>query len=200
MKILFYLIIFFIFIGCSPNKEVYWCGDHPCINKEEKKAYFKKTMIVEIKELKNKSLKDNSEIEKIIMQAQGEEKKRIKKEKNLTKLEKLEEKMRIKKEKNSIKQAKLEEKKRIKEEKKLAKQIERDEKKTIKGKKKLARKIEKKEQKIIKKGKKVSKGADNISPDLGYISSDSTDFKKLVEKITKRNNLKPYPDINDIPN
>ena len=81
MKILFYLIIFFIFIGCSPNKEVYWCGDHPCINKEEKKAYFKKTMIVEIKELKNKSLKDNSEIEKIIMQAQGEEKKRIKKEK-----------------------------------------------------------------------------------------------------------------------
>ena len=29
---------------------------------------------------------------------------------------------------------------------------------------------------------------------------DSTSFEKLVEKITKRNSLKPYPEINDIPN
>ena len=28
----------------------------------------------------------------------------------------------------------------------------------------------------------------------------STDFKKIVEKITKENAFKPYPDINNIPN
>ena len=28
-------------ISCSANKGVYWCGDHSCINKKEKEAYFK---------------------------------------------------------------------------------------------------------------------------------------------------------------
>ena len=76
MKYLFCSILFFIIIGCSTSKTVYWCGDHPCINKEEKQAYLKKTMIVEVKELKNKTLKNNSEIEKIIQQAKGEKKKK----------------------------------------------------------------------------------------------------------------------------
>ena len=49
MKNLFFLFILFIIISCSPNRGVYWCGDHPCINKKEKEAYFKKTMIVEKK-------------------------------------------------------------------------------------------------------------------------------------------------------
>ena len=65
MKLLFYLAIFFIIISCSSNKTVYWCGDHPCINKNEKEAYFKKTMIVEVKDLGKKNLKESSEIEKI---------------------------------------------------------------------------------------------------------------------------------------
>ena len=42
MKNLFFLFILFMIISCSSNKVVYWCGDHPCINKKEKKAYFKK--------------------------------------------------------------------------------------------------------------------------------------------------------------
>ena len=45
MNKLFYLTIFFVIIGCSSNKIIYWCGDHPCINKTEKEAYFEKTMI-----------------------------------------------------------------------------------------------------------------------------------------------------------
>ena len=114
MKNLFYLIIFFVIFGCSTNKVVYWCGDHPCINKKEKEAYFKKTMVVEMKELKKKNINNNSEVEKIIQQA------------------KLDEKQRIKQEKDLIKQAKLDEKRRIKEEKSLAKQIQKDEKKIIK--------------------------------------------------------------------
>ena len=55
MKILFYLVIFFIFTNCATNKDVYFCGDHPCIDKKERGAYFKETMIVEIKEFKKET-------------------------------------------------------------------------------------------------------------------------------------------------
>ena len=92
MKNLFFLLIFFMIISCSLNKKVYWCGDHPCINKKEREAYFKKTMIVEVKDSKNKSYKNDSEIEKIIQETQSSEKKRIKDEKGLVKQAKLEEK------------------------------------------------------------------------------------------------------------
>ena len=164
MKNLFYLIIFFVIIGCSTNKVVYWCGDHPCINKKEKEAYFKKTMVVEMKELKKTNINNNSEIEKIIQQA------------------KLDEKQRIKQEKDLINKAKLDEKRRIKEEKNLAKQIKKDEKK------------------IIKKGRETSK--QKVLIDIGFanIEIEATKFKELVEKITKKNLFRPYPDINDIPN
>ena len=69
MRNLFYLIIFFVIIGCSINKVGYWCGDHPRINKNEKEAYFKKTMIVEVKQLKKETYKHNSEVEKLLQQA-----------------------------------------------------------------------------------------------------------------------------------
>ena len=65
MKNLFLICILFMIISCSSNKSVYWCGDHACINKKEKKSYFKKTMIVEIKNLKNKNYKNNSDVKKI---------------------------------------------------------------------------------------------------------------------------------------
>jgi len=164
VKNLFYLIIFFLIIGCSTNKAVYWCGDHPCINKKEKEAYFKKTMIVEMKELKKTNINNNSEIEKIIQQV------------------KLDEKQRIKQEKNLAKQAKLDEKRRINEEKNLAKQIRKDEKK------------------IIKKDKETSK--QKVLIDTGIVNTEieASKFKELVEKITKENLFRPYPDINDIPN
>ena len=45
-KNIYFIFIIFI-ISCSPNKGVYWCGDHACANNKEKEAYFKKTMIVE---------------------------------------------------------------------------------------------------------------------------------------------------------
>ena len=55
-KILILLIILLI-TACSTNKGVYWCGDHPCINKKEKEAYFKKTMIVEVRNFDKKNIK-----------------------------------------------------------------------------------------------------------------------------------------------
>ena len=166
MKNLFFLFILFMIISCSSNKVVYWCGDHPCINKKEKKAYFKKNMIVEMKSIKSKNYKNNSEIEKIMQESQKKEK------------------IRIKNEKNSAKKIKLEEKRRIKEEKDLAKQIKLEEKKRIKGEKKsYKRKIYVNKEKQLKKAE-----------------IDLDEFSELVEKITKKNTFKPYPDINETQN
>lgn len=189
MKSVIFLFFPFLMIGCSTNQNVYWCGDHPCINKKERKAYFEKTMIVEIKEI-NKIMKkeDISEIEKLTNQARSSEKKRIKDEKELAKQVKLEEKKRIKDEKNLAKQMKLEEKIQIKNEKKLAKQARLEEKKINKKNKKSAHKKNKsiKEKEILLSSKEIP--------------ADVSDFRKLVEIIAKKNMLRDYPNINDIPN
>ena len=181
-------------ISCSTNKNVYWCGDHPCINKKEKEAYFKKTMIIEIKNLKNKNYKNNSEIEKIMQEAQSKAKKIIKVEKDLAKQTKLEEKMRIKEEKNLAKQIKLEEKMRIKEEKNLAKQIKLEEKMRIKDKKKSSKR------KIVVNQKKQLKKSIELNASTENIKIVPSKFSELIKKITKKNILRPYPDINDVPN
>ena len=184
MKKLSYLILLFIIASCSNNKSVFWCGDHACINKKEKEAYFKKTMIVEVKELDKKNIKNDSEIEKITQQVIKDEKKRIKDEKELAKQIKLEEKRRIKEEKELAKQIKLEEKRRIKE--------EQDSTKKVLQSKKMA----------IKTEKKASKQNVDITSNL-YLENPTirpTNFSELVENITKKNTLRPYPDVNDIPN
>ena len=194
MKTCLFLSIFFFIISCASTKSVYWCGDHPCINKKEKEAYFKKTMIVEIKGSKNKNYKNISEIEKIMQEAQSKEKKRIKDKKDLTKQIKLEQKKQIKEEKNLAKQLKLEEKKRIKEEKNLAKQIKLKEKRRIKDEKKSSkRKIVVNQKKQLKKKVDLDAGIANTEIKLGK-------FSELAGKIIKKNTFRPYPDINDIPN
>ena len=65
MKYIGFIILFFLFTSCETSKKVYWCGDHPCLNKKEKEAYFKKTMIVEVRNIKNDK-KNDSEMEKIL--------------------------------------------------------------------------------------------------------------------------------------
>ena len=181
-------LLFFIFIfniSCSVNDGVYWCGDHPCINKKEKEAYFKKTMIVEMRNYDKNKMKSDSEIEKLLNQAKLDEKKRILTEKELVKKTK-------KEEKELAKQLRLEEKKIIKEEKELAKQLKLDEKKRIKEKNKI-RKVVKLEKKKSNKKKmiKVVSRAENLE-----ISSHK--FEGLVKKIMERNSSRPYPEINDI--
>ena len=200
MKKLLYLFLLFIIISCSNGKKVYWCGDHPCINKKEKEAYFKKTMIVEIREFNKATDKNKSEVAKIMKQAKVEEKKRIKNEKYLAKQIRLEEKMRIKEEKKLAKQAKLDEKKRIKEEKRLAKQAKLDEKKRIKEEKKLAKQVALDEKKIIKKEKKAIKQNVSIASSSKNVTIYSNKFNELAERIIKKNAIRPYPDINVTPN
>ena len=193
MKICLFLSILFFIVSCASTKSVYWCGDHPCINKEEKEAYFKKTMIVEIRDLNKNKYKDESEIEKLLQQSQMNEKKIIKNEKNLTKQAKLEEKRRIKEEKELAKQTKLEEKRRIKEEKELANEIKQEEERRVEIEKKTLKK------KIAKKTKKTSEKSVALDSDIRNVETNLNKFSAIVEKITKQNSFRPYPDINDIP-
>ena len=190
MKILFYLITFFILLSCSPNKGVYWCGDHPCINKKEKEAYFKKNMIIEVRNTGQKDKPDNSKLNQILKQIDLDNKKG----KDFKKETRLEKKRIIKEKKELIKQARLDEKERIKERKKITKQARLEEKKINKKRKKsfiskiLRTKKESNNKKTITKSKVAM---NNIS---------SGDFGKIVDKITNQNKTKPYPNINDIPN
>ena len=203
MKKLFLLLIVFLLISCANKNLVYWCGDHPCINKKEKESYFKKTMIVEVKEI-TKSKKNNSEIEKITQQARLNEKKRIKEEKYLAKQERLEVKKRIKEEKYLAKQERLEVKKIIKEEKYLIKQERLKEKMRIKNEKKLTKQTrleKKKKNKDKKKSHKIQKTEKITKIDTQLAKNDTTEstFDNLLDKVLKQNTLKPYPDINNIP-
>ena len=176
MKHLIFSILMILLFACSNGKEVYWCGDHACINNKEKEAYFKKTMIVEIKELGKQDKKSKSELEIIKKQAGLEQKEEIKNEKELAKQTRLDEKRRIKEEKELAKQARLEEIKIIKEEKKSSKK------------------------KILKTENVPLEKEVIINTDTARINISSAEFKELVEKITKKNIFKPYPNINSIPN
>ena len=194
MKNYLFLCVFFLIFSCTNNKSVYWCGDHPCINNKEKEAYFKKTMIVEVRELKKESNKDISEFEKLLKQAQVDEKKRIMSEKELIKQSMLDEKRRIKEEKEWAKQVRLEEKRRIEEKKKLSKQARLEEKREKNN-------IWKDEKKLPKKEVSKTKNKETaINIDMASTNISSAKFKELAERITLKNKFRPFPNINDIPN
>ncbi|MDC0059674.1 hypothetical protein OAJ18_01495 [Pelagibacteraceae bacterium] len=176
MKKIFYSLILVLFFGCSDGKMVYWCGDHPCINKKEKKAYFEKNMMVEVKRLNKKNKEKYSEIQKITQQAHINEKKRIKDEKRLAKELRLEEKEKIKEKKKLLKQAKIEEKKKLKNEKKLTKKLKKSKTQSVK--------------KI-----KIAKNKDESQ----QINIAKNGFNQIVENIVSKNNRKSYPNINEIP-
>ena len=124
----------------------------------------------------NKSNKERQSIELIKKQAGLEQKKEIKNEKELAK------------------QARLDEKRRMKDEKELAKQVLLEEIKIIKEEKKSSMK------KILKTKNVPLEKEVIINTGTARINISSTEFKELVEKITKKNMLKSYPNINAIPN
>ena len=61
MKFLLLLLFFSILTHCTKNNFVYMCGDHVCLNDKERVAYFKKTMIVEIRDANKKDFEKSSE-------------------------------------------------------------------------------------------------------------------------------------------
>ena len=75
MKLLILFFLMLVLTNCNNNKSVYWCGDHPCVNKKEKENYFKETMIVEVKTLNKKSKMSKSDFQKIKAQAKANSKK-----------------------------------------------------------------------------------------------------------------------------
>ena len=206
MKYLLFFVFFLLLLGCSNKEGVYWCGDHACINKKEKEAYFKKTMIVEVRKL-SKPDKDISKLEIIKKKTDLEYENNIGDKKKLTNEKLLEKKDDIKTEKELAKQARLDEKRRIKEEKELAKQARLDEKRRIKEEKELAKQILKEEKKIIKKDKKnlsekkIQK-EEKVALNTGFatLNISTTKFRELVEKVYKKNMFRSYPNIDDIPN
>ena len=117
-------MLFFIF-SCSNNKVVYWCGDHACINKKEREAYFKKTLIVEVKNINNDNSKNDSNVKKIQEQLLTNDKER----KVLEKEAKINKKKEIQKQKELEKQAKINKKKEIQKQKELEKQSKSEKKK-----------------------------------------------------------------------
>ena len=69
-----------------------------------------------------------------------------------------------------------------------------------KDEKEFTEQIKREENKIIKNEKKNFKRYADVNSNSENIIADSNNFKELVEKITKKNAFKSYPDINDIPN
>ena len=202
----FIILLFIILLSCTNKKEVNWCGDHACINNKEKKAYFEKTLITEIKDLtKQKRKKSNFEI---IKEKAGLD---LEKEKE----EEFEDKIKVlstEEQKALAKQLRLEEKQRIKEEKKLTKQSRLDEKKIgneakaegdctklVKLHEKLKCKMDEKKANKAKSKKDDSKIKLEASVINEKDMDSSVEFNELVKKIHKKNLSRSYPDINDIP-
>ena len=202
----FIVLLFLILLSCTNKNEVYWCGDHACINNKEKKAYFEKTLITEIKDLTKRKRK-KSQFE-IIKEKAGLD---LDKEKE----EEFEDKIKVlstEEQKTLAKQLRLEEKQRIKEEKKLTKQSRLDEKKIgneakaegdctklVKLHEKLKCKMDEKKANKAKSKKDDSKIKLEASVINEKDMDSSVEFNELVKKIHKKNLSRSYPDINDIP-
>ena len=202
----FFILLFIILLSCTNKKEVHWCGDHACINNKEKKAYFEKTLITEIKDL-TKQKRKKSDFE-IIKEKAGLD---LDKEKE----EEFEDKIKVlstEEQKALAKQLRLEEKQRIKEEKKLTKKLRLDEKKIgneakaegdctklVKLHEKLKCKMDEKKANKAKSKKDDSKIKLEASVINEKDMDSSVEFNELVKKIHKKNLSRSYPDINDIP-
>ena len=170
MKIFLFFILATFISSCASKDGVYWCGDHPCINKAEKEAYFKKTMIVDFREFKKNDKDEQSKLNKILEEAKKNEKKRISDERVLKKEAKIKSKKLKKEKKAKLKKKKLNKKKELKSEE-VAKKSEDVEK-----------------VKIVK----------NDQVDISEFSNNK--FEDIVKKINDRNANKPFPDINNTPN
>jgi len=209
MKKYFLIYLLLLNAGCSYSgvgSKVYWCGDHACKNTKEKEEYFKKTMIVEIKDTSDINKKDKSKIQGVLEQSRIYEVKDSEVEKKIAEQTKLDNKRRIQNEKELVKQAKLDNKRRIQNEKELAKQAKLDKKRGIQNEKDLSKQIKIDEKKLIKnkvleKTKIPEDGIKLKNNDTILKTSNNkvTDkFTNAFENIMKKNSFKEYPDINRI--
>ena len=107
MKFLYFLLIFIFLSNCSGNKSVYWCGDHACVNEKERIAYFKKNMMIEIKDATKSTKEDLKRKKELKKQVKIENKRNRKIEKELKKRVKLDKKIKLNEEKKSKSRTKV---------------------------------------------------------------------------------------------
>ena len=169
----FFLFIIFLFLFSCSNKvtQVYICGDHPCVNKKERKEYFDNNISIEvftiIPDKKNK--KKFTLVDLNLMKDDGN--KDRKKGKDLS----------------SVK-SKEDVKKIIKKRRKLAKLKLKENK--VKGQKKVD-KISKIKSKNVFKGKK----RESITFVRICKNLEECDIDKISKIIIDMSRKKPFPDI-----
>ena len=197
-----YLLIFAFIISCSNNKEVYWCGDHACADKKEKESYFKKTMIVEVRNLNKNSNDQVSSNEEILSQGKFSKKKNIISETELKEEINIEEQIEIQEKEIAITEQELEEQIEIQEkeiaikEQELEKQIKIQEKEMVK------KEIGEKQEINLSEENKINSKEDSLPTFAKVVVNNdikSKNFNELVEKILIRNSTRSFPKINDIP-
>ena len=189
-----YIKLFFLLVllSCSSNNEVFWCGDHACVNKAEKEEFFQNNMIVEVRKIGEKTNKEYSKVNEIINQGKLNKENLAADENGKIKLSKSEKKQRIKDEKQLSRQLLKQKRQRIKDEKKLAKEFKKEEKKRNKN-KDVKNKVY-----SIKKTKKVfKKPLINKSNVVSSVNDKSgLKFVDLVKKIKEKSYTKSFPNIN----
>ena len=177
------LLFLFALVSCSGNKQVFWCGDHECVNKSEKEEYFKKYMIVEIRKKNKTSDIEISKVNEIIQQASLNNKNNPKEIEN-KKLTWKQKRLKKKQEKRFAKKVLQEERKKIRDKKELQKQLLKKEK--------VVKKLQK-DKKLITKNKKIEKK----SLLTKKINEKSSSFNDILKKVSEQSSKKSFPDIND---
>jgi hypothetical protein len=192
----YFFIVFFIFLfGCSSTNKVYMCGDRPCVDKKEFKAYFAENLTIEVQ---TKTDKKNNTIDLVKLNTNTNAPV-VASEPNV-----VNEKAIIKAEKNRLKEEKkrlIEERKiKEKEEKRLAKLNKKNkEAKEVKEVKEVIKK-DNTQQKIVKssnieKIKKITKNEEvEDANSICEIITDC-DIDKIAELLIKKGREKDFPDI-----
>ena len=132
----FFLFIIFLFLFSCSNKvtQVYICGDHPCVNKKERKEYFDNNISIEVFTITpDKENKKNFTLVDLNLMKSADNKDK-KKNKNLSSVKSKEDVKKIIKKRKKLTKLKLKENK-IKGQKKMDKISKIKSKNVFKGKK-----------------------------------------------------------------
>ena len=172
----FFLFIIFLFLFSCSNKvtQVYICGDHPCVNKKERKEYFDNNISIEVFTITpDKENKKNFTLVDLNLMKSADNKDK-KKNKNLS----------------SVK-SKEDVKKIIKKRRKLAKlKLKENKENKIKGQKKVDKISKIKSKNVFKSKKREPITFVRICKNL-----EECDINKISKIIMDIGKKKPFPDI-----
>ena len=194
------LILLILTTSCSGNKNVYVCGDRPCLDKRDFKEYFSKNLTIEI--ISQQSKKNSNDLVQLNLKSDDNNKEksifsninRSRSKKN--KLELKETKIKLKNDKIKLKESR---KARLKEEKNKKKKLKKMSSKTdIKVKKKKTS-VNKTASIKTKKSIKLKKNVNPIDKVTIYkslcVDIKDCDIDKIADLLLKKGSQKKYPDI-----